>query len=339
MELVRFRWVLVLAVLSLFLVACQETSTGATSDDGELEVETLKYLGGAGTVSYWELAEDLGYLEPLTLEWVGNTTSGPENIQATVTGSIDFGGAFNGAIVKLVEAGAPITSVIGYYGVDDETWTGYFVLDDSLIQEAKDLIGKKIGVNTLGAHHEFAIVEYLRQEGLTEEEIEQVSLVVIPPVNGEQSLRSGQLDVATLSGILQDVALERGGVRPLFTDRDLFGNFTAGSLVFRDDFIRDNPNTVKKFVEGMAQAIEWARETPVEEVRERMVSIIEKRDRNEDTNLVQYWKSVGIEGAGGQILEPEFQVWIEWLEQDGFLNKGDIEAKEIYTNEFNPYGE
>jgi ABC-type nitrate/sulfonate/bicarbonate transport system substrate-binding protein len=330
-----------LLTIVLFGCSAESRSTAAEKDkasgENKIEVDTLRYSGSAGQVTFWELAEDLGYLKPLKLEWTGNSTSGPENIQATVSNSIDFGGAFNGAIIKLKEAGAPITSVIGYYGSDEQTFSGYYVLEDSPIKEAKDLIGKKIGVNTLGAHHEFAIVEYLRREGLTEKEIDEVSLVVIPPASGEQALRSGQLDATTLGGVIQDKALERGGIRPIFKDTDLFGSFTAGSLVFRDDFIEKNPNTVNKFVEGTAKAIEWARKTPVEEVRERMKTIIEKRNRNEDAELVPYWKSVGIESEGGQILGKEFQVWIDWLENDGFLEKGKLSSEDVYTNEFNPY--
>ena len=36
-------------------------------------------------------------------------------------------------------------------------------------------------------------------------------------------------------------ALERGGIRSLFNDTDLFGQFTGGAYVLRDKFIKDNP--------------------------------------------------------------------------------------------------
>ena len=113
------------------------------------EITELRYQGGVGSVTFPELAEDLGYLAPLKLKFIGNTISGPQDIQSVVTGDTDFGGAFNGAIVKLLSAKAPIKPVIAYYGVDDNTWTGYYVLDGSPIKTAKDLIGKKIAVNTL----------------------------------------------------------------------------------------------------------------------------------------------------------------------------------------------
>jgi len=132
-----------------------------------VEKTELRYQGWAGQVVFPELAEDLGYLAPLRLKWVGNTISGPQDIQTVATGDIDVGGAFYGAIIKLIAAKAPIRAVIGYYGSDDNTWQGYFVKEDSPIKSARDLIGKKVAVNTLGAHLEFVLREYERRGSQT----------------------------------------------------------------------------------------------------------------------------------------------------------------------------
>ena len=96
-----------------------------------LEKTEIRYQGWAGQVTFTELAEDLGYLAPLKLKWVGNTISGPQDIQTVVTGDIDIGGAFYGAILKLIAAKAPIKAVVGYYGSDANTYYGYYVKDDS----------------------------------------------------------------------------------------------------------------------------------------------------------------------------------------------------------------
>jgi len=334
-------WRLLVAILFTicticFLTGCQEETDGGAGD-GEYETLKIKYEGTVGQVNFPELAEDLGYLEPLELEWIGNTTSGPASIQNAATGQTDFGGAFNGAIIKLIASGAPIKSVIGYYGSDEDTFSGFYVLDDSPIKDARDFIGKKVGMNTMGAHHEFVLKEYLRQNGLTEEEIKQVTIVVVPPVNTEQSLRQNQIDVAVLGGMLRDRAIEKGGVRKVFSDYDLFGSFTAGSYVFTEKFIKENPNTVKKFVEATAKAIEWARTTPKDEVIARFEKIIEERDRKEESETIQYYKSTGIAEKGGFIQEKEFQVWVDWLEKSGDLKKGEISLEDLYTNQFNPY--
>ncbi|WP_308638222.1 ABC transporter substrate-binding protein [Paenibacillus silvisoli] len=325
---------------SAVLTGCNEkpsAASGGESASGELEVKELRYQGSVGAVTFPELAEDLGYLAPLKLKYIGNTISGPQDIQAVVTGDTDFGGAFNGAIVKLLAAKAPIKSVISYYGVDDDTWTGYYVLDGSPIKSAKDLIGKKIAVNTLGAHHEFVIKEYLHRAGLTPDEIKQVTLVVVPPVTTEQTLRANQIDVAALGGVLRDKAEERGGIHPLFKDKDLFGTFSAGSYVLTNKFITNNPNAAKKFVEATAKAIEWARTTPREEVIAKFQSIVEKRGRKEDGAALKFWKSTGVAGKGGLIADQEFETWIQWLVKEGNLKDGELLAKDLFTNNFNPF--
>ena len=96
---------------------------------------------------------------------------GPESIQLTATKQTDFGSAFNGAIIKSYSKNVKIKSVVGSYGSDEDTYIGAYALKGSSIKSAKDFIGKKVGVNTLGAHMEFVIKDYLRQGGLTEDEI------------------------------------------------------------------------------------------------------------------------------------------------------------------------
>ncbi|MDJ0413891.1 ABC transporter substrate-binding protein [Rhodococcus opacus] len=314
-------------------VACSSSETTTTADGKTV----LRYEGTTGQVSFPELAADLGYYQKVELNWIGDTTSGPQSIQNAATGQTDFGGAFNGAVLKLAAADSPITSVIGYYGSDKETFNGYYVLDGSPITSARDLIGKKVGMNTLGAHHEFLVREWLAREGLTPDEIKQVELTVVPPVNTEQALRQGQIDVGTLGSVFRDKAVERGGIRPLFTDESIFGSFTYGSLLFRNDFIAKNRDAVADFVQGTARAIRWTQTTPRDDVIAKYKDIITKRGRNETTDLVDYWKSPGVAGPGGVITDKEIQTWIDWLVRNGELEDGKLTPADVYTNEYNPY--
>jgi ABC-type nitrate/sulfonate/bicarbonate transport system substrate-binding protein len=311
---------------------------GKASDaSGAAETRVLRYQGSVGAVTLPELAEDLGYLGDVKLTWIGNTISGPQDIQAATTGDTDFGGAFNGAIVKLVAAKAPVKAVVGYYGSNEITNMGFYVLDGSPIKTARDLIGKKIGVNTLGAHAEAVIKTYLTRNGLTDAEARQVELIVVPPVNTEQSLRQGQIDVAALSQLFRDKALDRGGIHPLFTDFGLLGTFTAGSYVLRNDFIKKNPGTVRTFVTGVGKAIEWSRSQPRDVVIARLTDILHRRGRNEDDSALKFWKSYGVAGKGGVIADTDFSTWVDWLNRAGELNGKQVTAKDVYTNEFNAY--
>lgn len=318
--------------------ARRESQAQATGTPGYETLE-LRYQGNNGTVTPAELAESLGYLAPLRLEFVGSTISGPASVQAVVTGDTDFGGAFNGAIIKLVAAKTPLVAVVGYYGVDDQRWSGYYVLENSPIHAPRDILGKKVSMNTLGAHSEFMLKEYLYRNQLSPKDAEQVTLVVIPPVNGEQVLRQGQVDIAVLGDIYRDRAIEKGGLRALFSDYELFGRFTAGSYVMKTDFIHSHPRTARKFVEGVARALEWARSTPRDQVITRFVEIMHQRNRAEDDSVVKYWRGYGVNGTGGTITDREFQIWIDWMEKGGELSRGQVPVSSLYTNELNPYAD
>ena len=337
-------WARVTAAVALLLsgslAGCSKRDSAANAGAQAapaFETLELRYQGFVGNVTYPELAEDLGYLAPIKLKYVGNTISGPQDIQSVVTGDTDYGGAFNGAIIKLVAARAPVQAVIGYYGVDDETYGGFYVLSDSPIHSARDLIGKKVAVNTVGAHAEFVLRDYLTRNGLTRAEADQVTLIVVPPVVSEQSLRQKQVDVASLSNVMRDKALERGNIRRLFSDFELFGKFTAGSYVLTKNFLRDKPKTAHKFVEATGKAIEWARSHPRDEVILRYEQIIKRRGRNEDSSAIKYWRTTGIAGKGGLIEEREFQIWLDWLVKNAQLSAGQLKLSDIYTNQLNPF--
>lgn len=298
------------------------------------QTKVIRYQGSVGTVLPLELAAGLGYLGDITLDWIGNSISGPQDIQATVTGDTDIGGAFNGAIIRLIAAGADITSLYGYYGIDARIWSGFYVRDDSDIRSVKQLAGKTIGANTIGGQTEDVLKLRLRQAGLADD---AAQLVVVPPVSSESSLRSGQLDVAVLSGTLRDLALSRGGIRPVFTDYQVLGTFTCGCDVMRDGFIRDNPDTVRSVVAGVARAIAWSQTQPRARVIAEFTRIIQRRRRQEDTSQLKFWRGYGIAERGGVVAAREFTVWLDRLVEEGIVGRHQVTASQLYTNRFNPY--
>ncbi|MFJ9646000.1 ABC transporter substrate-binding protein [Streptomyces sp. NPDC004244] len=324
--------------LTLVGTSAAAVGCGTATATGGRQVTTLKYQGSVGAVTLPELAADLGQLGNLKLEWVGNTISGPQDIQSAATGQIHFGGAFNGAVVKLAASGAPIKAVISYYGSDQHSYTGYYVLEDSPLRSARDLVGKKVGMNTLGAHAQAVLDMYLSRNGLSKADAAEVESLVVPPVNTEQALRQKQIEVGVLGGVLRDKALAGGGIRPLFSDFDLLGPFSAGSYVMTERFIEQNPDTVRTFVTGVAKAIEWARTTPRGQVIARMTDIVAKRGRNEDASALAYWQSYGVAETGGRISDKEFGIWLDWLGERAEIKAGRIKASDLYTNEFNGYG-
>lgn len=320
-----------LAVVSMAVSSCATSSQAASSNpDGSVVV---RYEGGANGVNLPELAEDLGYLQGIDLQWVGNNTSGPASIQNTATSATDLGSAFAGAVVKLQEAGAQITAVVSSYGSDAASNYTFYVRDDSSIKEPKDLIGKSVAVNTLGAHSEAVLSSYLRRSGLTEDEIKQVQLVVLPPSDTEQAIRSGQVDVGALSSVFQEHALAQGGLRKFLRDVDVYGDFNGGQYVLRDEFIAANPEATRTLATGIGKAADWASTHSREEVVQRLKSIIEKRGRGESTEPLKYYRSFGV-SEHGAIKDEDFSRWGQWLNDTGIV-EGEITPGDYYTNEYN----
>jgi ABC-type nitrate/sulfonate/bicarbonate transport system substrate-binding protein len=214
---------------------------------------------------------------------------------------------------------------------------GFYVLENSKIRGARDFIGKKVAVNAFGAHYEFIVKDYLLRHGLTEKEIRDVELIVLPPVSAEQALRNGQIDIAVFSGILEKRALKTGGVRPVFKDIELYGPFTAGSYSMRKDFIAQHPDAAKIFVSAVARAQEWLHHTPKEQIVARMESIIDKRQRNETKVLIPYYTGTGVHAVGGVQKTQDFQPWVNALVQEQKLKPNQLNVSTLYSNEFNPY--
>ena len=329
---------LVVALLSSVSACSSSGSKAADSPAGQgFETLELRYQGSSTGVVYPELAEELGYLAPIKLKYLGSTFSGPQDLQSVATNETDFGLAFNGAIAKAVASKVGIRSVVGVYNVDETQWNGVYVLENSPIHGPRDFIGKKVALNTLGAHSEVVLREYLSRNGLTDKEIAEVTLVIMPPANSEQALRQGQVDAVHFLWLAQDVALERGGLRKVISDYDLFGDFNAASYVLSDKFIREKPRAARKFVEAVAKAVEWGRATPREEVVARIEKMIKARGRHETTEMLKHWRPAAKHTEGGLMTERDFSLWIDWLVRDGRLAKGQVKPSDVYTNELNPY--
>lgn len=325
-----------LALLTFILAACGEkTGDQATkASDGKT---VLRYNGETGTVMTAELAEDLGYFEKVKLEYTGIAKGGPESIQFVASKQMEFGNAFNGAIIKSVAKDVKIKAVVASYGSNETNYAGYFVKKDSPIKEAKDLIGKKVAVNILGAHYEMALREYLHDKGLTEDEVNKIEFITMPMVSSEQAVTSGQVDVAALNFLFRDKALEKGDLKVLFKDVDAKGPFTAGSYFFSEKYIEEHPAELKDFTQGVAKAYEWLKETNRDEVVARMKTIMEKRDRDEPIENLKYWQSSNVDSEGGVLKQEDFDIWLDQLVRTGEFKSKNVDTSKIYTNEFNPF--
>jgi ABC-type nitrate/sulfonate/bicarbonate transport system substrate-binding protein len=322
-------------VVPLGIAACGGSSDPPSSSGG---VTTIRYEQFPDLIDPLEVASYLGYLPHLKLDAVGTVLGGPASIQDLATGQADVGMAFNGAIVNLVAAGAKIKAVIGYYGSNSQTYESLDVLGGSSITSAKDLIGKTIGVNTLGANETEVISLWLAKEGLTPAQIKQVQFVVVPPIDAYESLVEHKLDAAVLTPSILAALQQKGVVlRRLATDTQVLGDYTGGSIALRDDFIKADPAVVKELVAGIAKADKWLQVTPRAQIISTAITVAKLHGRPGDIPVIKAWKSTGIAELGGYIRPGDFQPWITAGAQAGQFKEGAVSLSDVYTNQFNPY--
>lgn len=319
----------------------QETKTAnptsQVSDTGSQKDITIRYLSSSTIVEPYEFAKELGYLKGINITRAGSYTGGPEDIIAVASGSTDIGHSAWVSIINAKARGSEIKAFAAPMGNSPESWyegtpflSKWIVLENSSIKSAKDLVGKKIAVNTVGAHVDYVTREYLARSGVSPKDVQFVS---IPIPQHEQVLKQGLVDVVAPLGVVVDKIEAGKGVRVLFSDYDIIGDQTHCVLFTSEKFLKENPDAAKRLTEGIAKAADWAKEHP-KEAKELAAKVLKDKGGNPD--LAKYWKGFGVRDHA-LLADSDAQFWIDWLVKDGKIQGGQFKPSDIYTNQFNPY--
>ncbi|MBY5368228.1 ABC transporter substrate-binding protein [Rhizobium leguminosarum] len=300
---------------------------GLTSPAAAADAVKLRYLASQGGLAAHELAAQLGYFDGtgITLENVGYAQGGPASLIALASGDVEIGSAATSAVLNSIIGGNDFVAAYPSNGINNEVQSTFYVLEDSPIKSIKDIAGKSIAVNTLGAHLDYTIREALHSVGLPADAANQL---VVPGPQLEQVLRSKQVDIAAFGywqTTFEGAALKNGGLRPIFDDTDVLGDIAGGFVVLRRDFAREHPEAAKIFVEQSARALDYAREHP-EETKKILAKALSERGENAD--IAQYFRGYGVR-AGGLPVERDIQFWIDVLVREGKLKQGQLAAKDI----------
>jgi ABC-type nitrate/sulfonate/bicarbonate transport system substrate-binding protein len=318
--------------------ACASSEASPAGKNG-LEISTIRYQSQPGSVDPLLLADALGDLPGITLKREGDTVSGPESIKNVASNQTDIGGAFYGAIAQLVASGAPIKAVLPYYGTDDKNFQSLVVPQDSSIRSARDLIGKKVAMNTLGGNWEAVLDTWLKNEGLSQDEIKKVTIVALPPLNTPEALAKHQIDAAFLSVKGVQIANQAVKTRTVITDRQIVGShYDGGSLVLRDDTIKNAPHTARELVTGYAEAIEFIQTHTRDQIFAKLFPYLEKHGFGdyEEAIKANFTGSLGV--AAKPVIKPEdISRWSDWLIGRGDIPADKLNVDDVYTNEFNPW--
>lgn len=332
--------VIIAGSAGIFLANENKTqSSGKSSESKVKEPFILRFQDRPGSVRIIEIADKLGYLkeEGIVLKSVGTYIGGPEELMALSSGGVDVGFSNLAPIINAINSGIKFKMVVPsgtalVKNVKGETIPngGLVVLKKSGINSAKDLVGKKIGVNVLGAQAENVLREYFQQNGVN---IKDVQLLVVPSANHYQALKQGQIDASYQWSQFFYQQLEDNDIKLLLAESEITGDIAGTGQVFTEDFIKKNPEVVSSFVKAYVKAWDWAQEHP-KELQEISKEIIQKQGGN--TELAKYTYPPS-ERKHALLNDNDIQLYIDWQVKYGKLKDGVIKPSDVYTNEFNPY--
>lgn len=293
----------------------------------EPEQVTIRYLSSQGGLAAHELADALGYFKDtgITLKNVGYAQGGPASLFALASGDVELGSAATAAVLNSIAGGNDFVAAYASNGINKGTESIFYTLEGSPVRSIKDLQGKTIAVNTLGAHLDYTVREALHSVGLPEN---AAKLVVVPGPQLEQVLRSQQVDIAAFGywqKTFEGAALKNGPLQKVFGDTDVLGEIAGGFVVLRRDWIKQHSQAARTFVEKSEAELEYARLHP-EETKALLAKVLAARNENPD--IAQYFTGYGVR-EGGKAVTRDLQFWIDILARGGVLKPGQLKAGDI----------
>jgi NitT/TauT family transport system substrate-binding protein len=178
-------------------------------------------------------------------------TAGPSAIEALYAGQIDVAyvgpnPAINGYIVSGGE-GLRIISGASSGGAS------FVVRNDSGIEAVNDLGGKKFASPQLGNTQDVALRKYLIDNGFNT--VENGGNVTVLPIANADILTvflKGEIDGAWVPEPWATRLVQEADGKVFLDEKALWpdGKFVTGNLIVRTDYLRDNPEIIKKLLEA-----------------------------------------------------------------------------------------
>ncbi|MDF2926893.1 MAG: hypothetical protein K0R57_5807 [Paenibacillaceae bacterium] len=276
------------------------------------------------------VARELGMYEKygIKIKEVGSVQSGNQ-IQSVIAGDIDFTlGNHADRIIEAIAQGVPVKIVLNQSQTTKEyPHMRWMVPNDSPIQSAKDLVGKKIASSYItGGCPITNLREYLTRDGV---DLKQVNLVQMADNMQAAALKQGLVDVVTVHAPLSGILRNQLGFRTLFSDFDTFKDRAGNNIATTQKIIKNDPEKVRRFVAAHLEAQNWIDDhlDEADELYARVLKLDPKDAKDFDR---AYYTKDGLE------TDYRVSLWIDDLVKLGTIKEGQIKPSDVYTNEFNP---
>lgn len=218
-----------------------------------LQGDTQGVWGATGVARAKGWFEEEFAKDGIRFEFPGFKGGGPMVGQALANGQIDFAG--NGDMISLIGRSSGIKSRLLIPGSRLEN-AYLLVAPGSAIHSVKDLRGKKVAYFK-GNYIQLQVIRILATEGMTEQDIRNVSLVGAAATH---ALLSGNVD-AIFAGAESLESQDKGLTQVVYSTQGKPARLTAQSgILVREDFAQRYPDITRRVVKVLVKAAHWASE-------------------------------------------------------------------------------
>jgi NitT/TauT family transport system substrate-binding protein len=235
------------------------------------------------------------------------------------------------AVSQLIAKGAPMKVLSTVYQSNPNEVSA---LKKTGIKSIKDLAGKKVGVPS-GSSQTTMLPLLLKANNLKESD---VNLINMPPTAMVPSLLQGQVDAILGSVDSYQIQLEAQGAQ---TDNYMFADHgvpTVSTSIFAsDNYIKNNPEVVKKFIAASLKGWYFALDNPEKAVKD-LKSVFPEMNEKLATAELASIKPLLCSGGAKYIGKAEDALWVktqDLLSEVKLLPAGQ-DPKSYYTNAYLP---
>ena len=187
-----------------------------------------------------------------------------ERLKAFLAGELDGGTVTGFSALHARAQGVPVTLVASISRESSQGFsTTFLTLDESPIRSARDLKGKTVGIVDFKSSTDLWGREAVRKAGLDPNT--DVKFVVIPfPAQGT-ALRTKKIDAGVFPQPFYAIEMEKGGLRPLFSGREVVPfDIELIDLFLRREFLDKHPDVARAFLADLVKATDYYTRNPGE---------------------------------------------------------------------------
>lgn len=312
-----------LLAAALGLAACSSgdpDGSGSGSGPTPVTVASLKVAGSAPV----ELAQQKGFFKKEGLDVKLKYVEPAAAVPSVLGDQVQFAMLNAPAVLVAQSNNVPVTAVAGLNVPNDDP-ADYpihlLAAQDGPIRTPKDLVGRKIAVDTLFQLPDLSLRTALREAGVDPAKVEFVEM---PFPQMAEALKAGRADAVNLTEPFITMAREDGGMREVLSDS--YGQtpqWPHSVMLASSGYADKNPEIVADFRRAIEAAVRYAEAHP-DEVRE-VIPLFTKvpADIAHKMKLPSFKSEFSRDG---------WQKWADVLRKEGAV-KDDVDVSAAYRTD------